>query len=37
MRTSATNFSSIYTPQTYDKNAVNLGWPCYGYVPNYDY
>jgi hypothetical protein len=37
MRTSAYNFAKIYTPQTYDKNAVNLGWPCYGNVPNYDY
>ena len=37
MRSGSANFSNIYTPQTYDKNAVNLGWPCYGYVPNYDY
>ncbi len=36
MRSSSTNFSKIYTPQTYDKNAVNLGWTCYGNVPNYD-
>lgn len=32
MRTSDINCITNYTPKTYDVNAVNAGWPCYGYT-----